>query len=341
LASHMTSVAVLGYGRAGKIHAANVSNKEGLSLKYVYDTQQLSPELPSGATFTTDLQQVLSDQEVLAVFVCTPTSTHHELVKLALEHKKHVFCEKPLADTVDEIDECFNLAEENGRVLLCGYNRRFDPSLVKLKDEIASVGRIYQVLTIARDYPYPPRSYLEVSGGIFHDCAVHDIDLINWVLDSRPVSVSVLGNVLIDPAVGAGELDNTCLLLEYPGGVIGTVNLSRIANSYDQRVSVFGLQGVAEITNSESQQPMSFADRYQLSYVAELDHFWNAIHSKEPLRMPRRACTDLVHIVEACEQAHNSKQKASISYGDIKSDIKKVSSEVSSGQLYESKLIAG
>ena len=71
---------------------------------------------------------------------------------------------------------------------MCSFNRRFDPSNRRLFDAVRSgrIGDVHVIKTCSRDSPFPPLEYLAISGGIFHDCLVHDIDLICWILGAFP-----------------------------------------------------------------------------------------------------------------------------------------------------------
>ena len=82
-------------------------------------------------------------------------------------------------------------AAEVGRPLFCAFNRRFDPSFSSVRRRVVEgeVGHVHMIKTTSRDSPLPSLDYLKISGGIFHDCAVHDIDLITWILGEYPSKV--------------------------------------------------------------------------------------------------------------------------------------------------------
>ena len=84
------------------------------------------------------------------------------------------------------------MSPQVGRPLFCAFNRRFDPSFaaVRAKVRAGSVGHVQMIKTTSRDSPLPSMDYLKISGGIFHDCAVHDIDMVTWILGEYPSKVS-------------------------------------------------------------------------------------------------------------------------------------------------------
>jgi len=108
-----------------------------------------------------------------------------------LKAKKAVFCEKPVAENQLDTAKCYEMAEKIGTPLFCAFNRRFDPSYSEVRDRVrrGEVGHVHMIKTVSRDSPLPTIEYLEISGGIFHDCLVHDIDIITWVLGEYPDKV--------------------------------------------------------------------------------------------------------------------------------------------------------
>lgn len=123
--------------------------------------------------------------------VCSPTFTHEEIVIKALDHKKAVFCEKPIAEDPKGTAKCYECAVSNGKPLLVAFNRRFDPSYENVRQRVRNgeVGHVHTIRLTARDSPLPTIEYLKISGGIFHDCMVHDIDLMTYVLGEYPTKV--------------------------------------------------------------------------------------------------------------------------------------------------------
>lgn len=126
------------------------------------------------------------------VIVASPTYTHEEIVINSLNAKKAVFCEKPVAETRSNTEKCFEAAKKVGKPLFTAFNRRFDPSYVAVRDRVRNgdVGHVHTVKIVSRDSPLPTIDYLKVSGGVFHDCMVHDIDMMIWILGEYPSMVS-------------------------------------------------------------------------------------------------------------------------------------------------------
>lgn len=110
-----------------------------------------------------------------------------------MKAKKAVFCEKPIAENSPNTLTCYETAKKVGKPLFCAFNRRFDPSYSTVRDRVRSgeVGHVHVIKTVSRDSPLPSIDYLRISGGIFHDCMVHDIDIITWVLGEYPIKVRI------------------------------------------------------------------------------------------------------------------------------------------------------
>lgn len=129
-----------------------------------------------------------------AVVVSSPTFTHEDIVIKALQARKAVFCEKPIAENRANTANCYEMAKKVGRPLFCAFNRRFDPSYSAVRDKVrkGEVGHVHMIKTVSRDSPLPTIDYLKASGGVFHDCMVHDIDMITWILGEYPDKVQPL-----------------------------------------------------------------------------------------------------------------------------------------------------
>jgi len=229
-----------------------------------------------------------------AVLVCTPTPTHYEVVKSSLLGGKHVFCEKPISLNLDESDECYNLAKTRKQHLLCAFQRRYDPSFSRLKDIVSKggVGVLQKVQTVSRDNPVPSLDYLKTSGGIYHDCLSHDIDLIRWVSEKEPVEVFSYATNFIEGIKGIDDFDNVDCILKFDNGILATIDVSRKAvYGYDQRITCLGDKGMVTAENRQpttvvhatehgiSKDPncYSFPTRYPEAYTAEIEHFIDLI----------------------------------------------------------------
>jgi len=229
------------------------------------------------------------------VLICSPTPTHAPFTEAAAEAGKHIFCEKPIDLDPERIRRTLEVVDCAGVKLQVGFNRRFDPSFSRVRQAVTdgAVGDIQIVKIISRDPEAPPVEYVESSGGIFLDMTIHDFDMVRYLTGNEVEEVHAMGAVLIDPAIGeAGDVDTAVTTLEMAGGSLAVIENSRQAvYGYDQRVEVFGSKGSAEAGNETANRvtlstgegvhadnPLYFfLERYQASFVAELEAFFACV----------------------------------------------------------------
>jgi len=315
--------ALIGFGRIGKIHYKNIMENEELNLKYIIDRKEVLNEIRyevSSFIITTDSLPVALTSDIKIVFICSPTNEHHSQIIQSLNHDKHVFCEKPINENERVIKECYNLAESKNLTLLCAFNRRFDPQITSLKNKQNSIGKVHQISTFSRDYPYPSFEFLSYSSGLFSDCAIHDIDFINWILNDKPTSVYVSGSVLKPIDVGAKQLDNAIIIMEYPNNITAVINSSRISTNYDQRIEIHGENGSLISKNPYGDidktftDPISFTERYKVSYSNEIEHMIDCVkNGKNPI-VTKEECINNVKIIDACNASYHSASKVVVDY---------------------------
>jgi myo-inositol 2-dehydrogenase/D-chiro-inositol 1-dehydrogenase len=297
-------VGVIGAGRIGKIHAEDLKNRvSGATVTIVADpdfkaAQELAGRLQIGRA-SADYREVLRDPAVDAVAICSPTALHAQHIIEAAQAGKHVFCEKPIAYDLKQIDQVLKEVEKTRLKLQIGFNRRFDPNFRHARDMVAA-GKVGQphILRITSRDPYPPSpEFVRQSGGIFFDMTIHDFDMAEY-LCGEVEEVYAAGNVLVDPGIGeAGDLDTVVICLKLKSGVLGTIDNSRQAvYGYDQRVEVFGSGGMVQAQNnlqdsliySNAQQVVSakplsfFLERYRDSFIAEMVEFVTCIQHDSP-----------------------------------------------------------
>lgn len=291
---------VVGVGRIGKVHIENLSHRMP-NADVVAVSDVFEEELNKVANqfninkIDTDYKKIINDPDVDAVVICSPTDTHTEVIEAAAAAGKHIFCEKPVDLTIEKINAVNELVDKSGVKFLVGFNRRFDPNFAKV-NEVVSSGGIGEphILTISsRDPAPPPLEYLKVSGGMFLDMTIHDFDMARFLMKSEVVEIYARGEVLVDQIFKqANDIDTAVVTLSFANGAIGTINNSRKAvYGYDQRVEVFGSEGMVTVKNntpdnhilidkqgSHTSLPLNFfMDRYTQSYLNEMIAFIDCI----------------------------------------------------------------
>ncbi len=294
----MLSIAVIGAGRIGRIHARNVAAHDGARLAGVCDPHAPSAEALAEATGS---RAITLDQAFAAdaVLIGSPTPTHAEYIERAARAGKAVFCEKPIDLDAARVRACLDVVAERGTALMVGFNRRFDPSFATLKRRLATgeIGALELLSIISRDPAPPPPGYTG-SGGLFRDMMIHDLDLARFLLDEEPVELFATASCLIDPAIGAaGDVDTAIVTLKTASGKLCQISNSRRAvYGYDQRLEAHGARGLLRAGNHRettveiatgrgfSRDPALpfFLERYAVAYRAELDAFIDAVVSGTP-----------------------------------------------------------
>lgn len=328
-------LAMFGLGRIGTIHLEKLVTNPLVTLKYAVEDNVERSNYVSlifhlaerGVKILTSSESatVYDDKEVDAVFVCTPTLSHEAIVLSALESGKNVFCEKPLAKSYDSIVRCYQLAKAKNLQILCAFNRRFDPSFAQIRARVQSgeVGQLQMVKTTSRDSPTPSIEYLKNSGGIYQDCAVHDIDLICWVLGEWPAQVTSQASTFKPSIAAIDDFDTVAITLKFPSGAIGIIDLSREAvYGYDIRLEVFGSKGmlasnerrsttvVKSDSNGANASPInySFASRFSEGYKFELEHFIDSLKRGQKVSVTGEQTLAVNRIADACNQSARTGQ---------------------------------
>ncbi|MCX7975270.1 MAG: inositol 2-dehydrogenase [Candidatus Aminicenantes bacterium] len=297
---------LIGAGRIGQLHAENiVRHLREAELLMVADikmekAQKLANSLGIPG-ITRDYQELLMDQRIQAVIVCSSTDTHAEIIKASAEARKHVFCEKPLALDLIEINEILKEVAARGVKLQVGFNRRFDPSFRQIRylSSQGAIGKPHLLKITSRDPAPPPLEYLSRSGGLFLDMTIHDFDMARFLINDEVEEVFAVGEVLIEPQIGTvGDVDTAVVILRFRNKAMAIIDNSRQAvYGYDQRIELFGERGMiwagnpkphlTILTDSQGDHapPLLpfFVERYRDSYLEELKQFIDCLQeNKEP-----------------------------------------------------------
>jgi myo-inositol 2-dehydrogenase / D-chiro-inositol 1-dehydrogenase len=248
-----------------------------------------------GVGTAADVDELLGADDVDAVAICTSTPTHADLIVAAAEAGKAIFCEKPVSLDLGEVDRALGAVEAAGVPFQIGFNRRFDPAHAAVGEAVArgDVGEPHIARISSRDPDPPPLSYVRDSGGIFLDMTIHDFDMARFVTGSEVVEVYARGTVRIDSAFAdADDVDTAVVTLVHENGCLTTIdNSRRSVYGYDQRVEVFGSDGMAASENplqhtavlrtrdgtSAPTLPYFYLERYIPSYLGEWKAFVSAV----------------------------------------------------------------
>ena len=231
------TIGVVGCGYWGPNLIRNFINLSETEVKTCSDLdesrldhmKQLYPSLLTTANF----REIIEDPDIDAIVIATPVSSHHPIAREALEAGKHVFVEKPLARTVKEGLDLVRFADEKKRVLMVGHTFVYTAAVNKIKELIKSgeLGEIYYISTSRVNL-----GLFQEDINVIWDLAPHDVSIMNYVLDSRPLSVSAVGRSYIRPDIQ----DVSFLTMLYPDHVLANIQVSWLNPNKIRKTTVVG-----------------------------------------------------------------------------------------------------
>jgi len=302
-------VGVIGCGRIGLVHLEAITKAPGVTPVIVSNPTVSKAEAAAAQynvpKFTGDAMDVITDPEVDAVWICSPSQYHAEQIKAAAANGKHVFCEKPLATDLSETVEAINACSEAGVKLMTGLQRRFDENFRRVRTAVEKneVGDTIMIKLCSRDPAPPPFSYVKGGGGIFADMAVHDLDMSRFLAGEDPIDILAIGSCHIDKEIekleGSEAFDTASCIVRYPNGVQAMIDVCRQSSfGYDQRAEVLGTKGMIQTDNvypntakiyrndftGNADMPYDFfLSRYNEAYVTETIAFCESLVNDTPV----------------------------------------------------------
>lgn len=277
-----------------------------------------------GLAGTPTYGEILQDEDIHAVVIATPVSTHGPLAGEALDAGKHVFVEKPMAGSRSEALTLIERSERVGRTLMVGHVFEYSPPVIKIK-EIVSSGALGEIFYISSSRVNLGLHQKDVS--VIWDLAPHDFSILFYWLEQKPRWISAFGRAFVQ----RGIPDVAFINLGFESGVLAHVQVSWLAPSKLRRTTVIGSQKMLVYDDTESLEKVKVFDRgveykdpetfgeYQLSYRsgdivspnlenyeplgAEVGHFLDCV---EQGRRPRSDGWDGLRVVEALEAAEQS-----------------------------------
>lgn len=265
MAPQAVRTVLAGYGYWGVNLARNLAQASTTELVGVVDPDEhkrsrAEADHPGLQTFVS-LDDALRDEQVEAVVLATPASLHEQMALQVIEAGRHVLVEKPLADSAAGADRIVAAGESAEVVVMVGHTFLYSPPVKALR-ELVRNGELGRV-----QYLYSQRLSL---GRIRKDCnalwnfAPHDVSIMMYLLDARPVEVSARGFRFI------GDVDDVCFAsLEFEGGIGANIHVSWIDPRKTRLMTVVGDQQMAIYNDVSVDQKLWIVD----AGVAESDDF--------------------------------------------------------------------
>lgn len=280
MANAPRSCLVVGAGDIGRRHLDALRTSALVDKCIVCDSDaSISDSLPPGVEFSTVLDNALEDPGLIAAFICTPEGAHRAAVETVLRHHVPVFCEKPIASSIQDADAMIALAHESGAKLVVGHLLRFDPRLLRLKAAVDEgvLGRILRVHQ-RRTCPLSDGRRVAERTTLPLYLGVHDLDVAAWFAGTI---VSVYGEAASTGLIGVGEPDTIVAVLRFSSGAVGVLELSwSVPDSdgveFDSLLSVAGTSGAGYVDTAETGVAISTPERTERPDCS----FWYSTHGQ-------------------------------------------------------------
>jgi predicted dehydrogenase len=233
----MINVGIIGYGYWGPNLVRNFFSNNKCNVLKVADKNPKRLEVlkkfyPS-IEAVSDAYDIINDNNIDAVVIATPVSSHYELAKASLLNNKHVLVEKPFTLNLKEAEELVSISEKNKRVLMIDHVFVYNPAVIRMKELIKNgdIGdlRYYDAVRINL-------GLFQQDVNVLWDLAVHDISILLYIYEKKPLSLS---------ATGVSHLKNSLeniayITLFYDNDFIAHINVSWVSPVKIRRIIVGG-----------------------------------------------------------------------------------------------------
>lgn len=240
----ISKVAVIGLGNMGQHHAKAYARLDGVDFVAASDPniQRFNAVETSGHTqYYEDYLDMLANCTIDAVSVCVPTSLHYDVATACMDAGCAVLVEKPIAQTVDQAKALVAYAKQKGVVLTVGHIERFNPAVLATKAWIES-GRLGTIHAIhcKRYGPFPNQIK---DADVLVDVAVHDIDIVQFLLTNKPMSASVFStNIHCND-----RADYAQLMLQFDKKLMVNIHVSWALPYKQRQMEIIGDKGIVVV----------------------------------------------------------------------------------------------
>ena len=224
----MLNIGIIGVGYLGNFHLKNLTTHENINVIGFYDTDNKRSQFISNKY---NIKSFPSRQELFdncsAVFVVTPTKSHYEITKNALERGLHVFCEKPVTERISQAEELMTLAKNNNLILQVGHIERFNPAFKALENFNLSP----RFIECHRISMFNERG---IKSAVMPELMIHDLDIILKIVNSKINHIEASGTpVLTD------NIDIANVRISFENGCVANVTASRVSDKTVRKLEYF------------------------------------------------------------------------------------------------------
>ena len=310
------NISVIGFGCWGPNLVRNFKNIKNCNVTHIAESQKERHdrihELYPDITIST-FNQIITNSNIDAVVIATSISSHYELAKAALENDKHVLIEQPMADSEKNALELIRLSKQQKKILMVDHTYLYTGAVQEIKKltDDGSLGEILYVDSIRANL-----GKFQSDFNVLWDLAPHDISIINYLINEKPISVQAIGKSYIK-----NELESIAyLILHYKSNKIIHLNCSWVSpikirtmiiagskkmlvfdDLEQKKIRIYDKNFQNNITSNDGILEPEFSSKEGLSVMAE-DFVNSIINDKEPLSNSNLGL-EVVKILEASQKS--------------------------------------
>jgi predicted dehydrogenase len=251
-------IGIIGYGYWGPNLVRNFAETDGARVAAISDLSperlELAARRSPGAFISTDFQNLLKAPDVDAIVIATPVNTHYELALAALQAGKHVLIEKPMTQSAGHAQRLIDEAARRRLVLMVDHTFVYTGAVRKIRELVlgGELGEIYYYDAVRMNL-----GLFQKDVNVVWDLAVHDLSILNYVLDAQPVAVSASGVCHVE-----GSPENMAYItLYYPGSTIAHVNVNWLAPVKVRRTLIGGSRKMIIYDDLEPSEKIKIYDK--------------------------------------------------------------------------------
>jgi len=310
------NIGIIGFGYWGQNLVRNFKNIKNCNVTHIAESQKERHErihkLYPDITIST-FNQIITNSNIDAVVIATSISSHYELAKAALENDKHVLIEKPMADSEKNALELIRLSKQQKKILMVDHTYLYTGAVQEIKEltDDGSLGEILYVDSIRANL-----GKFQSDFNVLWDLAPHDISIINYLINEKPISVQAIGK-----SYTKNELESIAyLILHYKSNKIIHLNCSWVSpikirtmiiagskkmlvfdDLEQKKIRIYDKNFQNNITSNDGILEPEFSSKEGLSVMAE-DFVNSIINDKEPLSNSNLGL-EVVKILEASQKS--------------------------------------
>ncbi|MDP3766297.1 MAG: Gfo/Idh/MocA family oxidoreductase [Nanoarchaeota archaeon] len=270
------NVAVIGIGAMGKSHSrvySDIDNAELVAVCDVNEDRAKNIAQRYKTNYYTDYKDMLKKEKIEALSVCVPTILHKKVAVDVIKNKIDLLVEKPIAATIKEAEEIVNEADKNVVKLMTGHIERFNPVVIELKKRIErnELGKIYKVHCV-RLSPFPQRV---VDVGVIVDLAIHEIDILKYIISSK------IKRVYAETAQRIHSAHEDLLIgtIRFENDILGVINANWLTPKKSREITVTGEKGMF-VANYLTQELYFYENEFVMKNADYNRDFMNVIEGK-------------------------------------------------------------